>query len=448
MWDLYQKHKIPMLAIGIAFIFVAVWLFGIRTPAWAVYIDGDRKLVVKDAAKVEEVVDQLEKKACRSGEQDVSPENKIELKLCFADREDLIPPQRIASYLKQDLNFQARAAAITVDGKEVVYVDNQRAAQRVLDKIKKAHSYPADGEKLVSVRFEEKVEIKEATVPIAQLKNEVEAWVIMTTGTEKAEKYVVKEGDSLWLIARQHNMYVNDIVQANRVGEDEELQLGQELLLKRCQPYVNVVAKFEGNKVEDIPYETKVVTDRSASTGVYVKQEGKEGEKRISYVEVRKNGVATRKDILEEKILRAAVDKVLVKGGRASYVAMTGTPSRGGGYGLCWPCYGPITQPYRGGHTGIDIGGSTGRTIQAAAGGVVSYTGRQGGYGNFVIINHGGGLVTRYAHLNSINVSRGQRVAGGQMIGTMGSTGRSTGPHLHFEVLSGGSFVNPLNYLR
>ena len=96
----------------------------------------------------------------------------------------------------------------------------------------------------------------------------------------------------------------------------------------------------------------------------------------------------------------------------------------------------------------IDIGGSTGQAIRAADSGYVSFTGYQGSYGRLVIVDHNNGIVTKYAHCSSINVSTGQRVSKGATIAALGSTGRSTGPHLHFEVLVNGSPTNPLNYLR
>ena len=136
----------------------------------------------------------------------------------------------------------------------------------------------------------------------------------------------------------------------------------------------------------------------------------------------------------------------MVKGTRVIRVASR-SGSGGGSGALAWPVYGPISQ-YFGRHTGIDIAGSTGSAIQAAAAGTVTFAGWDGGYGKFVIINHGNGLVTRYGHCSSLLVSAGQSVSSGQTIGLRGSTGNSTGPHLHFEVLSGGSFVNPLSYLR
>jgi murein DD-endopeptidase MepM/ murein hydrolase activator NlpD len=98
-------------------------------------------------------------------------------------------------------------------------------------------------------------------------------------------------------------------------------------------------------------------------------------------------------------------------------------------------------------HEGIDIAAPTGTPIRAADSGSVEIAGYEGGYGNYTCIEHGGGLATCYAHQNSIGVSVGQTVAQAQIIGTVGSTGHSTGPHLHFEVRVNGQAVDPLGYL-
>lgn len=98
-------------------------------------------------------------------------------------------------------------------------------------------------------------------------------------------------------------------------------------------------------------------------------------------------------------------------------------------------------------HTGIDIAGSYGSPIVTTAAGVVEIAGWDGGYGNSVLINHGNGLSTRYGHMSSLNVKVGQTVSKGDCIGFMGSTGRSTGIHVHYEVLVNGNVVNPQKYL-
>jgi murein DD-endopeptidase MepM/ murein hydrolase activator NlpD len=119
--------------------------------------------------------------------------------------------------------------------------------------------------------------------------------------------------------------------------------------------------------------------------------------------------------------------------------------------GLIWPVQGPITSPFgwRWGrmHEGIDIGVGYGTPIHAAAAGTVIYCGWEEGYGNLVVIDHGGNLATAYGHQSAIAVGCGQAVAQGQVIGYVGCTGHCTGPHLHFEVRVDGNPVDPLGYL-
>jgi murein DD-endopeptidase MepM/ murein hydrolase activator NlpD len=131
----------------------------------------------------------------------------------------------------------------------------------------------------------------------------------------------------------------------------------------------------------------------------------------------------------------------------------SGTPSASG---LVWPVSGPINSPYGprclpngdcSFHPGIDIGASSGTPIKAAAAGTVIYSGWMEGYGNLVVIDHGSGLATAYAHQSSIAAGNGATVAQGQVIGYVGCTGYCFGPHLHFEVRVNGEPVNPLNYL-
>ena len=136
----------------------------------------------------------------------------------------------------------------------------------------------------------------------------------------------------------------------------------------------------------------------------------------------------------------------------------SGEKNIGGSTGtMTWPAEGEITSPFgwrvhpifgtQRLHTGIDIGADYGDAIRAADGGVVIHADWMGGYGNAVIIDHGNGISTLYAHNSQLLVDEGQTVAKGQTVARCGSTGYSTGPHLHFEVRQNGSPVNPLNYL-
>lgn len=113
--------------------------------------------------------------------------------------------------------------------------------------------------------------------------------------------------------------------------------------------------------------------------------------------------------------------------------------------------FGVRTDPFRGTaamHAGVDIPGPMGTPVYATADGVVERSGRAGGYGNLVEINHGKGIETRYGHLSKILVAENSRVHRGQLIGLMGSTGRSTGSHLHYEVRVDGRAINPVPFLQ
>lgn len=126
----------------------------------------------------------------------------------------------------------------------------------------------------------------------------------------------------------------------------------------------------------------------------------------------------------------------------------TGAPSAAG---LIWPVDGAVVSGFgmRWGrmHEGIDIAASSGTPVRAAAAGTVIHAGWLGGYGNLVVLDHGNGLATAYAHASAILVSLGQQVSQGQTVSLVGSTGNSSGPHLHFEVRANGAAVDPLLYL-
>ena len=172
-----------------------------------------------------------------------------------------------------------------------------------------------------------------------------------------------------------------------------------------------------------------------------------------------------RQAIAKEEAAKKAAEEAAKKSSSSSSsssstskTSSTVTATYGGGK-LGWPCPSSsrITSGYgyrilfgvRDFHTGIDIGATMGSNICAAESGTVILAnyGWNGGYGNYIIINHGNGITTRYAHASKLYVTAGQTVTKGQVIAAVGTTGNSTGPHLHFEVRINGSHTNPLNYL-
>jgi murein DD-endopeptidase MepM/ murein hydrolase activator NlpD len=160
---------------------------------------------------------------------------------------------------------------------------------------------------------------------------------------------------------------------------------------------------------------------------------------------------ADRGDAEEIDALQVASQALAARIRAAQSQSTPGTDQTPSSAGLIWPVQGPVTSPFgwRWGrmHEGIDIGVPYGTPIHAAASGTIIYCGWESGYGNLTVIDHGGSLATAYGHQSSIAVSCGQQVTQGQVIGYVGSTGHSTGPHLHFEVRVNGAPVDPMGYL-
>jgi murein DD-endopeptidase MepM/ murein hydrolase activator NlpD len=158
-------------------------------------------------------------------------------------------------------------------------------------------------------------------------------------------------------------------------------------------------------------------------------------------------GVQGRRSELEDHLKALEKEEAKISG----TLANAGGPIRRGSGRFIWPINGTFTSPFgmRWGrlHAGIDIAAPVGTPIRAADSGTVQIASWYGGYGNYTCIGHGGGVSTCYGHQSSIGVSVGQNVSQGQVIGACGSTGNSTGPHLHFEIRINGSPVDPMGYL-
>ena len=171
----------------------------------------------------------------------------------------------------------------------------------------------------------------------------------------------------------------------------------------------------------------------------------------LARVNTQAGTIKTRLDGLEGD--QAAIERrIQAASASASAASVPAGPIRGGGT-FIWPINGVITSPfcerrsYEACHPGMDIAAPTGTPIRAAAAGRVILASYTGGYGNYTCIQHSASLSSCYGHQSSIAVSVGQSVSQGQVIGAVGSTGHSTGPHLHFEARVNGGVVNPLNYL-
>ncbi|GAA0334761.1 hypothetical protein GCM10008967_26960 [Bacillus carboniphilus] len=379
--------------------------------------------------------------------------------------------EEVLETLKEKVKIKAEAFAINVDGKTVAYVETADQAKQVLDSIQQNYvtdeeikqlnankekavqtaSVPKltehDQTRILDVSFSEKVSVSEGEIAPNQILTVDEALKLLQKGTLEEKKYKVQSGDVLGNIAAQHDLTLSQLLNLNPdLDEGAVLQIGQELNVTVYEPFIDVVVEYEKYREEEIPYETKIVEDDTMYKGEQVvKQNGQTGLKAVTYLIRDVNGTKDSQEVLESDVISEPVEEIIVKGTKV-------IPSRGTG-DFIWPAGGGYISSkmgYRWGkmHKGIDIARPYDRTIKASDNGVVVEAGWDGGYGNKVVINHNNGYKTVYAHLSSISVSVGQTVPKGSKIGVMGSTGNSTGVHLHFEIYQNGKLKNPLDYIN
>lgn len=359
---------------------------------------------------------------------------------------------RINAKVVAALEKKVQATGIKINGKVEVVLKDKNEAQQVFKQLQENLFGEYNNKTQVDVKYNETIEMVPVEVSAAELSNVEDAVGLLKKGRVETVTYTVQQDENLWLIARKNDMRVREIRAANPGLTTDFVDVGQVINLVKPEPLVHMVATIENTIKEEIPYKTKTEQVKSLRRGVEeVRQTGKKGKKLVTYRTVMVNGVETERKVLAQKVVNDPVTEIIAQGTKGRTRVLTASRGEDGSGKLLWPIHGPINSPYgeRDGrrHTGIDIGGSTGESVRAAAGGRVISAGWDGAYGKLIAIESDG-VVTRYAHLSSINVSVGDTVGRGEHIGDVGSTGHSTGPHLHFEVLKGGSFRNPMGYLR
>lgn len=366
---------------------------------------------------------------------------------------DILDQADLIARLSQ-MNYAVKAIAIKANGETCAVVADEQAATQVLEQYKDLYTTPAENVEIKEVSFLETVTCEPVQVSVEEVLTPEEAELLIRSGKEEVITYTVQEGDCLWLIARANDLRVQDLMDANPELKSDKLSIGQTLRLVGPKPLLTVAVTLEKTATESINYPVEIKqTDDKLRGYRHIEQKGVPGKREVTYQIVRHNDLTIEENILNETIVQEPVKEIVLQGTRvavASRGSDSGTYSAGSGQ-LAWPLRGGITSAYgyrgREFHTGMDIDGNTGDAIRAADDGKVTGAGWEGGYGKMITINHGNGIVTRYAHCSSINVKVGQRVSKGEVIGRVGSTGRSTGSHLHFEVLVNGNPVNPKRYL-
>ena len=349
----------------------------------------------------------------------------------------------VIASLKDQNDFEA-----VINGLKLQYV-----SQSQLDELKARTSespLPELKEKetrLKEVRLSADITGEQISIDPSEVITVQEAIQMLKTGSLETESYAVQAGDVLGSIANKHDLTIAQLLQLNpSLTVTSVLQIGQQLNVTVEKPYVSVNAIYEKKTLEEMEFVKVVEEDETMLKGEHmVKQEGTNGKKESTYIYTEENGNRTSIVQTDENVLVVPKDYIVVVG--TKIIPSVGTGS------FAWPTIGGHISSQMGHrwgrtHEGIDIARPSDYTIKASDNGVVKTAGKHTTYGNHIIIDHNNGYETVYAHLSKIDVSVGQVVEQGTAIGVMGSTGRSTGTHLHFEIHKNGSVMNPLSYLN
>ena len=318
-----------------------------------------------------------------------------------------------------------------------------------LNEIKKDQK--AIGESIENVYVKEQISVKKGRIPanqkIYQTKQELAKYLLFGTN-DKNKIYKVKDGDSVKSIANSNKMSTDEFLIANQDISDENALLykGQEVVISYINPRITIVEETHSVKKESLRYKTIEKTDDNLMPGHYeVIQKGKKGESKVTRKIEKQNGKITEALIISSEVIKEPINKVVKTGSSVDWAWPTVsnyTITEHFGYVL----RSDIGESSARSHDGIDIAGlGCGSPVYAANSGTVIFAGWGSGLGNEIEISHGKGIVSTYAHLNSVYVSSGQSVKKGQRIGAMGNTGYSFGCHLHFQLSKGGSLFDPLS---
>ncbi len=414
------------------------WSFG-----YEVIVDGENIGLVTDKSIVYTAIDDVKADLSEYFGKDYVYEKEPVFVRRIVSEKDLATGKDLEKQLLSNIDTMVEACTVAVDGEVLFGVSDESAAEWVLSKYKQKYTNENITDDMI-VDFCEEVETDTAFVHIALLKTPEAALEILSGNTSELATHTVKNDDTLWDIAKQYGTTVEHLLAINDSVTDN-IKEGMKIKVEKAVPKLSVRSVQTVSLTEPVPYEVEQIKDDSLYEGrTVVSREGKTGSARVLARITKVNGIETEKDVLESETISEPVAKIEKIGTKKR------PPTTGSGKFIN-PSYGTLSSRYgrRWGrnHNGIDVAGSYNSNIKAADGGLVTYSGWMSGYGNYIVINHENGYQTAYGHCASLLVDVGDRVAKGDIIAKMGSTGRSTGTHLHFEVRKNGQYVDPLKYI-
>ena len=300
-----------------------------------------------------------------------------------------------------------------------------------------------------SIDFNENVEVVKTYVDKDEISTLDAAIAEVTKEKETSKIYVVESGDTIGLVAQKNGLSVDELLEMNSStleNENSMLHVGDELKVTSPEPELSILKTEEKYFADYYDAEVQYIdNDDWYTTEQKVLQEPEKGYRKMIADITYKNDEQVRDDIVYENIVKEAIPKIVERGTKTppTYIYPVS--------GRVSSSFGRRKAPKKGAstyHKGMDFAVPTGTAIRATSGGVVTKAGWGSGYGYVVYIKHPDGKESRYGHCSKVLVKAGQSVKQGEKIALSGNTGISTGPHLHFEILVGGSQVNPLKYLN
>lgn len=419
----------------------------IRTKAFNIYLGEDKVGVVRNQEDIDSLMANLQKELSDTYDMEVILTDDIKFEQTHVKDGLLSPPSNIKKAIESKMHFSVQGYALEIDGVEVGALSKKEKLEELIEKVKEPYKIESgEGIEVKEIKTLEDIKIVKKEMPLYKIGTEESLYNQLLTGSEEIKTHQVEVGESLWTIAKIYDMDIDDLIEANLDKNPEKIQIGDEIKLVIPKSMFTVATISEVEYTEDIEYKSDVeLNDDMYTNEKKTKVKGENGKAKIVANEIKHNGVLVEKEILKEEIIESPIDEIVVKGTKeVPKTVATGA--------FLMPTRGRISSRYgmRNGrmHKGLDIASNSGTAINAADGGTVVFAGYRGAYGNLVEVDHGNGYKTRYAHCSKILVKPGTKVYKGQHIANMGNTGRSTGPHLHLEVIKNGTNQNPSKYVN
>ena len=356
------------------------------------------------------------------------------------------PELCISSFLDA-VDIEVGAAVVVINGEDVVALANEDVANEIIDLIVESYTSERGGQEVLNYQLQEDVSIEFKPVKAGMVLDRIEALNLLSTGYTSRQIHIVERGESLWSIGMKNGMTVSELKDCNPELESNLLHPGDELAVEPLIPYLHVATQTRLTTYEYISYNTTYQNDSSLYTWqTKTIKSGVNGKNEVVYDIELVNGKEVARTKISTTLISEPVTRIVARGTKIPVATGTGS--------FIWPVDGGgrISSPFgwtgRRYHHGIDIATPTGTNIFAADAGVVTTSTYSSTYGYYIIIDHGNGYSTLYAHNSKLLVSAGTKVKQGQIIARSGSTGNSTGPHLHFEIRKDGEHQNPMNYFK